>query len=296
MDGQTKITATRNASIMMQMSPGTDEKSAAAAFHKQAATFDQQYATDTIIQYKRDRVRLHMEQFMVSSSNILELNAGTGEDAIYFASQGHLVHATDIAAGMQDKLVEKVKGSKLEAAVSYELCSFTELENLQRQGPYDLIFSNFAGLNCTGRLEKVLDSFFHLLKPGGHVTLVLLPKFCLWEFLLIFRGKIKTALRRFAGRKGARAHIEGQYFRCWYYNPSFIRKHLSEAFDVVALEGLCTLVPPSYIENFAQKHPKWYSRLVNLENAWKTKWPWKVVGDYYIISLKKKENKIIDDK
>src|SRR5688572_3216216 len=143
---------------MIQISPGTDEKEAASAFHKQAATFDLQYAMDTIIQYKRDRVRQHMEQFMGPSLNILELNAGTGEDAIYFANQGHHVHATDIAAGMQEKLIEKVKGSKLEAAITYELCSFTELENLQQQGPYDHIFSNFAGLNCTGRLEKVLDS------------------------------------------------------------------------------------------------------------------------------------------
>ena len=40
--------------------------------------------------------------------------------------------------------------------VTSELCSFTELENLKDKGPYDLIFSNFAGLNCTGELEKVL--------------------------------------------------------------------------------------------------------------------------------------------
>lgn len=119
--------------------------------------------------------------------------------------------------------------------------------------------------------------------------MVLLPKFCLWEFLLLFRGKFREAFRRFAGKKGAKAHIEGTYFRCWYYNPSFIKRKLKNDFDVAALEGLCTLVPPSYIENFAEKHPRWYSRLVKKENKWKSRWPWRSVGDYYIITLKRKK-------
>ena len=265
------------------------EQAAGAAFSKQSVIFDQLYAEDTIIQYKRKRVREHARSFLAPFSSILELNAGTGEDAIYFAQHGHHVHATDISAGMQEMLVKKIKDQHLQHAISHELCSFTELETLQQQGPYDFIFSNFAGLNCTGRLEKVLDSFSFLLKPGGYVTLVVLPKFCLWELLLLFRGKWKTAFRRWAGRKGARAHIEGEYFRCWYYNPSMIRKHLQDTFEMVSLEGLCCLVPPSYMANFAGKHPRLYHFLEKKENKWKNKWPWKVIGDYYIITLRKKQ-------
>ena len=263
------------------------EQEAAEAFSKQAPVFDALYNADTIIQYKRKRVRNHVEQFIRPQSQVLELNAGTGEDAVYFAGNGHRVHATDISTGMQQQLIHKIKEQPAATNISYEVCSFTELEALQNQGPYDYIFSNFAGLNCTGRLEKVLDSLQYLLKPGGFVTLVILPKFCLWEVLLLFKGKFKTAFRRFAGRKGARAHIEGEYFRCWYYNPSFIRKRLKTSFRVKSLEGLCTIVPPSYIENFAVKHPSLYSRLEKKENWLKNKWPWKVMGDYYIITLQR---------
>jgi len=266
----------------------THEQSAARAFSKQAQSFDHLYSADTIIRYKRKRVREHINHFLQPHSTVLELNSGTGEDAIYFAGQGHHVHATDISEGMMEKLVSKVKDQQLEHAITHEICSFTELENLAQQGPYDHIFSNFAGLNCTGRLGKVLDSFAFLLKPGGTVTLVVLPKFCLWEFLLVFKGMFKTAFRRFRGRKGARAHIEGEYFRCWYYNPSFIRHHLKESFSVVSLEGLCTIVPPSYMENFASKHPSLYRFLEKKENRLKNKWPWKVIGDYYIMTLRKK--------
>ena len=67
-----------------------------------------------------------------------------------------------------------------------------------------------------------------------------------------------------------------------------IIKHLKKEFDLVSIEGLCTLVPPSYIENFPEKHPKKYRWLRSKEDKWKGKWPWKKIGDYYIISLRKK--------
>lgn len=265
-----------------------NEMAAASAFSKQAPLFDRQYKADTIIQYKRKRVRDHVLQYLQPNSSILELNAGTGEDAVFFAQAGHTVYATDISEAMQEKLKEKAKQNDLQMRIGNERCSFTALENLSHRGPYDLVFSNFAGLNCTNELPKVLHSLHSLLKPGGMITLVILPRFCLWEFLLLSRGKIKTALRRFTGRKGAPAHIEGEFFRCWYYNPSFVRKHLNDSFEMIALEGLCTLVPPSYMEGFAEKHPGLYQRLVKMENKWKAKWPWKLIGDYYIITLKKK--------
>ncbi len=273
---------------MKKIVPATEEQAAAGAFSKQAPVFDKLYQTNTIISYKRKRVREHMESFLQPGSHILELNAGTGEDAIYFAGKGHHIHATDIAEAMLTLLDQKVKEQQLEKMITHEQCSFTNLDKLWLQGPYDHIFSNFAGLNCTGRLGKVLSSFEWLLKPGGFATLVLLPRFCLWEFLLIFGGKFKTAFRRFTGRKGAKAKIEGEVFRCWYYNPSFVRRYLKDSFQVKALEGLCTIVPPSYIENFAEKHPRQYRYLEKKENKWKSKWPWKVMGDYYIITLQKK--------
>ena len=273
---------------MSQILMNTEEYAAAAAFSKQAKEFDHLYTDNTIIRYKRKRVRALVEQFLPPSSSILELNAGTGEDAVYFAEQGHRVHATDISAGMQDVLIKKINEKKLGDAVSFELCSFTKLETLRHKGPYDLIFSNFAGLNCTNQLDKVLGSIPFLVKPGGLAVLVILPRFCLWEFLLLFKGKFRTAFRRFSGRKGASAQINGEKFRCWYYNPSFIRHHLKSSFEMVALEGLCTLVPPSYIENFAEAHPRAYRFLEKKEHKWKRSWPWRSIGDYFMIALRKK--------
>jgi len=273
---------------MILAAQGFNEQYAEEAFSKQSAIFDELYLGNTIVNYKRDRVHAHVLQYLKPGASILEINSGTGEDALFFAQQGHYIHATDISAGMQHQLKQKVESNKLEHLITNELCSYTKLQDLKNKGPYDHIFSNFAGLNCTEELDKVLASFSRLLNPNGVVTLVILPKFCLWETLLVFKGKFRTAFRRAFSRNGRKAHLEGTYFTCWYYNPSYITNHLKDSFDLLSIEGLCTIVPPSYIEGFAEKYPSAYRFLKKAEEKLKLSWPFKYIGDYYIISLRKK--------
>lgn len=263
------------------------EDKAAEAFSKQSGIFDALYTANPIIQYKRGRVRAHVEKFIPANSTILELNAGTGEDAIYFAQAGHTVHATDISQGMQQQLQQKVAQAGLGSKVSTELCSFTQLYTLQNKGPYDFIFSNFAGLNCTGELDKVIASFIPLLKPGGVATMVIMPPFCLWETLLAVRGNFKNAFRRFNSKNGVWANVEGVKFLCWYYKPSYIINRLGTRFSLLGVEALCSIVPPSYFENFPVKHPALFTRLKKLENKYKSARPWTNWGDYFIISIKR---------
>jgi ubiquinone/menaquinone biosynthesis C-methylase UbiE len=262
-----------------------NEQLAEKAFSSQSVIFDKLYAHNAIVSYKRDRVRRHVLQYLQPGAAILELNSGTGDDALFFAKLGYRVHATDISVGMQAQLVAKARANQMQHLISNELCSYTQLQSLKNKGPYDHIFSNFAGLNCTGDLDKVLASFESLLKPGGYVTLVVLPKFCLWEALLIFKGKFRTATRRMFKKNGVKAHVEGTNFT---YNPSYIVKQLQGSFKLLKLEGLCTIVPPSYIENFAGKYPVIYRTLCTLEDKFKGAWPWRLIGDYYIITLRKR--------
>lgn len=273
---------------MMQPASTIHETHAADAFSRQSSIFDELYGFNPIINYKRERVRNHVLQYLPARAHILELNAGTGEDAIFFAQQGHQVHATDIAEGMQQVLKEKVAFHQLSSNISTEICSFHALDQLQQQGPYDHIFSNFAGLNCSPQLDQVLASLPALLKPGGTITLVIMPRFCLWEVLLALKGDFKTAFRRFRGRNGSPAQVEGVPFYCWYYLPSYVRKHLKQECIHLCTETLCALVPPSYLENFPFRFRHLYRWLQQAENKAKTLRPLTVMGDYYIISLRKK--------
>jgi ubiquinone/menaquinone biosynthesis C-methylase UbiE len=273
---------------MSVLSDHINELKASEAFGKQAKIFDDIYGHDAIVTYKRQRVRAHALQHFYPGNTILELNCGTGEDAIFFAGKEFRVHATDISEDMLGLVKQKTATYSLEDKVSIEQCSFTELDLLRNRGPFDHVFSNLGGLNCTGRLDKVLASVVPLVKPAGTITLVMISNFCLWEFLLMFKGKFKTALRRLFAKKGRKAHIEGRFFRCWYYSPSYIKKHLESQFETVALEGLCTVVPPSFFEHFAEKRPKLFAYLKRKEDKLKSKWPWRSIGDYFIITLRKK--------
>jgi hypothetical protein len=44
------------------------------------------------------------------------------------------------------------------------------------------------------------------------------------------------------------------------------------------------------MEDFAEKHSRIYNWLRKKEDRYKNSWPWRNIGDYYIISLKKKNN------
>jgi ubiquinone/menaquinone biosynthesis C-methylase UbiE len=266
-----------------------NETNAANAFGRQSSVFDVEYSDNKIVDYKRARVRAVLEKNLPVNSNILELNSGTGDDAIWLAQKGHYVHATDISDGMQNMLKQKVIAVELTANITTEICSFNDLNTLANKQLYDCIFSNFAGLNCAENLAQVLEHFSGLVKQNGIVTLVIMPKFSLWEFLLAFKGEFKLAFRRLTSTKkyGAKAHIMGQYFRCWYYNPSYVINCLKKDFSLLQLEGMCTIVPPSFIENFPIKYPKSFQFLIKLESQLKSVWPFTIIGDYYIITLKK---------
>ncbi len=271
---------------MNNRSVHNDEGAAAEAFSRQAPVFDDRYEGDGIIRYKRARVRSAILALLQPGARMLELNCGTGNDALFFAQRGFRVHATDLSAGMLHRLEAKLQVDP-GLPVSTEQCSFLQLDALRARGPYDHIYSNFGGLNCTADLDLVLRSSVPLLRPGGTLTLVLISKFCFWETLMAFRGKFRTAFRRFFSNGGRRAEVEGKAFRCWYYSPRQVGQALPE-FDLLQVEGLCTLVPPSYIEGFAEKHPGLFAFLRKAEDRWRSRWPFRAMGDYFIINLRKK--------
>ena len=72
----------------------------AEAFSRTAEKYDS-FANDHPNQTRmRNKVYSHLERFLPAGSRILELNAGTGTDAIELARRGYTLHATDIAPGM----------------------------------------------------------------------------------------------------------------------------------------------------------------------------------------------------
>ena len=77
--------------------------------------------------------------------------------------------------------------------VTTELRSFTELAQLECRGPFDCIFSNFAGLNCTGELQKVLLILLATSKTRRNSYARVVTEILLVGILTSLQGKIQNS-------------------------------------------------------------------------------------------------------
>jgi ubiquinone/menaquinone biosynthesis C-methylase UbiE len=255
------------------------------AFSLQSAVFDKLNNENKLTAHLRVIYREEVLKQANKQSRFLELNCGTGIDTLFFANQGFRLLSTDIAAGMLNELNSKIREQHLEDVISTKQCSFNELNKLGNQ-QFDYIISNFGGLNCTDRLDQVLDQFRTSLTEKGKATLVIMPAVSPWELIMALKGDFKTAFRRF--KKDATAHIEGVHFKVRYYNPSYIKQHLKGDFDVITLKGIYFAVPPEFYQGFVERYPRLYKFLQRMEQRLSNYFPFNIFCDHYLITIQKK--------
>ena len=214
----------------------------------------------------------------------MELNAGSGVDAIHLAQMGHRIHATDIAPGMLARLNGKIEKLGLGGRITIQECSFTELEKVPA-GPFDAVFSDMGGLNCIPDLSQVIRSLPDHLRPGGLITWVLMPPVCLWEMAELLRGHPKLAFRRLTP-KGTRSHLEGLYFDVYYFSPRQVLGWFGDDYQLLGLEGLSVITPTAESKNLARNFPKIYQGLAWLDDRLAPHAPWNGWGDFYIMTMR----------
>lgn len=84
--------------------PIVDFQNVSAAFSRQSSSFDDIEENNEILQWMRMQIHAHCSRHFKPGDHILELNCGTGIDAVFFAEQGMKVHATDLSDGMLGEL------------------------------------------------------------------------------------------------------------------------------------------------------------------------------------------------
>jgi ubiquinone/menaquinone biosynthesis C-methylase UbiE len=253
------------------------------AFSRQAEKYDSYEEDNDILKWMREQVHQHALSYLTPGDHILEINAGTGIDAAYFASLGYRVHATDISQGMLRQLEMKVALQKLDEKISIQMISYAELDKIAKR--FDYIFSNFGGLNCIPDLNPVARNIPKLLKPGGKITLVIMPPICPWELALIGRGHFKSATRRLH-RNGVLAHVEGVHFKSYYFTPKSVLEVFGSEFKKIALQGLASLSPPPYMRNFPKRYPGLYRFLTSLDARLSRFPPFNSWADHFIVTLR----------
>jgi len=257
----------------------------AEAFSRKAFVYDTFGENHPNLTRMRETVYRHVLDFLNPGAHILELNAGTGTDAAFFARQGFVVHATDIAPGMIGRIEEKITQSDLSDRLTVQQVSFTQLDQIDAE-PFDCIFSNFGGLNCIDDLRIVTHQITRLLQLNGIVTWVVMPPICPWDFAAILKGDWRTAMRRLR-RGGVRANVEGVPVMTYYFTPRQVIAAFDDSFKVMRLQGLSIFAPPADRKNLAVRFPRLYRLLVSVDNKLARIAPFNGWGDFFIITLRR---------
>ena len=255
------------------------------AFSKKAKTYDSYGMSNIIIKHSRDVIRNTVLENLTKNGKILELNGGTGSDAIYFVNKGYYVHLIDISKGMIQKSKSKITSPDIAKRFKIERKSFENLKNLPKN-TFDYIFSNFGGLNCTPDVKKIIQQFPLVLKDQAFITLVIMPPICPWELLNIFWNP-RMALRRLPSLFGTpiQAKVSGTQVLTYYYSVKQIKKIFDSRYEIISLKSVSLFSPPSFLDYFPKRYPKLFKKLIQIDNRFSKYYPFNQFGDFFILTL-----------
>ena len=137
------------------------------------------------------------------------------------------------------------------------------------EASFDGAYSSFGALNCEPHLEPVFEGLRRLLKPGGHLVLSLIGRYCPTEvgwFLL--HGQVEEAARRLGpGPVMAAAFPKGPKDVATYYvSLGECTRLLARArFERVHAEAMPWLWPPPGLDFLVRRHPLLFGALRRLE-------------------------------
>lgn len=258
------------------------------SFDSSAKTYDADFTNTTIGKIQRAQVWKYLFPLITSPKNILEINCGTGEDALRLSSLGHSVLATDVSWKMIETANEKLQGEQ--SGVRFVQASFSSVKETVAEEKFDLLFSNFGGLNCVdeSELKMLSNDFASLLNESGKMFLVIMGSNCRWEqFYFMLKLNFQKAFRRKI-KTGAETKIGKSVFKTFYYSPAEIEKVFALHFEVKLVKPVGLFVPPSYLETFF-KNKKWLmNSLTLLDNRLGSFSLFANQADHFAIVLQKK--------
>jgi ubiquinone/menaquinone biosynthesis C-methylase UbiE len=262
----------------------------AVPFDHIASTYDSIFSKSAIGQLQRKRVWRYLEKVMpqLKGFEILELNCGTGEDAVLFGERGFNIVATDISSEMLKLTNKKAEQFSMQNSISSHYLDLESFDETLFDKKFDLVFSNFGGLNCINpeSLKTLLAKLPLILNPGGRFIGVIMPKFCAWETVyFLLRLQFRKAFRRMTSKE-VLATLDGASLKTWYYNPSQIKKWSSERFRTMGVNPIGLALPPSYLETFFSFHKRFLLRLNHLEKRITNTSMFAGIADHFIIDLK----------
>lgn len=259
---------------------------AGMAFDRIAERYDELFTRSLIGRAQRDAVWRCAARTFAAGNHILELNCGTGEDALFLSRLGAAVTACDASHQMILQARQRRELSAPHSAIHFETLPTEQLAELESPARFDGVFSNFSGLNCVADLAAVAEELSRRVVPCAPLLLCFSSRICLWEMLFFLsRGEFRKAFRRCGGE--AKASFEGISIVVQYPSVGELRRIFSPWFVLRSCTGIGVAVPPSYVESWARKHPGLlkYLRLIDEKIC---QWPgFRAAGDHVLLCFER---------
>ena len=231
---------------------------------------------------QRDAVWTVLTQTFHAGDTIVELNCGTGEDALFLARNAISVVACDASERMIQTAQRRLQSEAPEAPVYLCLLPTERICELQSATLLDGAFSNFSGLNCVADLKQTAQDLAALVKPGAPLLVCLSTRFCLSEILwFLIHGEPRKAFRRCSGR--ATAQVGEFTVEVYYSTVRKLQRDFAPAFVMRSCIGVGVAVPPSYVEASIRKYPKVLALLQSIDKFISTLPGFRVIGDHVLI-------------
>jgi SAM-dependent methyltransferase len=263
-----------------------------AVFDAVASTYDASFTHTLIGRAQRAAVREQLQVFLKNKPplKILEINCGTGEDALWLASQGHSVIATDVAAGMINEAKQKTESAGIDHKTSFIQSGFEQLYATFQEEQFDLIFSNFSGLNClpAEALITLSHDLSALLRSGGCMAVVIFGKYTIWETLYYgCRLNFRQAFQRWQ-HKTVNVPLKEDVAQPVYYYSIRRFKSLMHGFRLLQQRPVGLFIPPSYLDGSMKKRMYLYNKLVKLDKAFSQWAAFSAFADHTFLLFEKK--------
>ena len=249
----------------------------ASAFDALAHGYDEQFTHTAVGMLMRRAVWRRCAASFAPGSRILEMNCGTGEDALWLAQRGVRVLATDVSVQMLQVAQAKLDSATPCAAVHFRQLAWEQLGSLQ-SGLFDGALSNFGGLNCVNDLSMAARDLAAQLRGGAVAIVCIMGPVVPWEWIwYLARGKPGTAFRRLRRRAVSWSGLEIHY-------PAIaeVRRAFSPAFRLRRTAAIGALLPPPYADAWMQRHPRLLEALNRAERRCETFWPLPSLADHYL--------------
>ena len=253
----------------------------AAPFDSMAQDYDRLFTASSIGQRMRAAVWRRLDAAFRPGERVLELNCGTGEDAIYLGGRGVRVLATDASREMLGVSRAKVERAGLRGLVEVAHMPIEDLAQHPPPAPFDGVLSNFGGLNCVDDLPSVARGLAAVTRPGARALLCVMGPAVPWEWgWYVAHGQLRKALRRLR-REGT--PWRGLTIR--YPSIGQVRRAFAPHFAQRRVSAVGALVPPTFAEPWAARHPRVLAALDGFERRVETAWPLPWLADHVLIEL-----------